>query len=287
VTSPATVARLVKRLAAPQPRIGFVTAVDLGQQLVTVAFEDGSTTSSLSWASSSYTSPTVGDRVLVIPTSTGWVVSSKVTPRPVLIPDQQVTARPTKNWQGNVGDWAGAYWSWYDYLTLSDPNFDAWQGKVPPQQGGDGYVQTDWDTTASALSWGSLAALVPSGATISQVTLTLRADWVQQDLVAPVLYGHALTSTPADGTAPAPVAGYGPLRFPRMALGDVQTITLPATWVTAWLAGTITGLMLYSTTQADGARFGDAWHVSADRMSVIWDTRINATLGITYSGGTT
>jgi len=72
-----------------------------------------------------------------------------------------------------------------------------------------------------------------------------------------------------------------------MAQGDVQTITIPSAWVTAWLSGSITGLMLYATTQADGAYFGDAWHMSEDRMTTIWDTQINGQLGITYSGGTT
>ncbi len=284
MTSPQAVARMIDQRLPKLARLGFVTAVDVTNQLVTVAFEDGSTTSSLSWVSSAYT-PTVGDRVKVSNTSTGWVVDGKVTPRPQLIVDQQIRVPVRNNWQGQISDQPGSSWWWGDDAAAPYLLTSGWQGQVPPQQGGDGYVQTEWLTRSSVLGWGPLASLVPSGATISQLTVTLRAEWLQRDLVAPVLYGHAYTATPSG--PPSFVSGFGPLRFPRMALGETQTITLPASWVTAWLAGTLQGVGLYSTSQADGAYFGDAWHTSEDGINTIWDTRDNAVLGITYSGGTT
>ncbi|GMA26208.1 hypothetical protein GCM10025864_39670 [Luteimicrobium album] len=74
------------------PRVGFVLAVTA--TLATVAFEDGSSADSLSWVSSGYT-PAVGDRVLVLPSDTGWVVASKVTPRPAFTVSTDVTVTPT------------------------------------------------------------------------------------------------------------------------------------------------------------------------------------------------
>ncbi|MFC8732187.1 hypothetical protein ACFT5B_06995 [Luteimicrobium sp. NPDC057192] len=311
MTSPAAVLRLAKRAQPPRPRLGFVTAVDTGAQLVTVAFEDGSTTSSLSWASSAYPAPAVGDRVSVVPHSTGWVVMSKVTPRPQLIADQQVVVPMAHNWQGFYHESnPAAGWNWYDYANITDKHeaAAAWQGRVPPQQGGAGYVQTTWDVRASILTWGALASLVPSGATISQVRLTLRASWVQQDAARPVLYGHAYTpaSPPRDvvydtnnnvvtpGAPPSFVAGFGPLRFPSMVAGDAQTITIPSSWVTALLAGTITGLGLYSATNADGVLFANASHLAnvveidgGYSGDTVWDSDDNLQITITYSGGTT
>jgi hypothetical protein len=134
---------------------------------------------------------------------------------------------------------------------------------------------------ASVLTWGSPAELVPSGATISQAQVVLRVRATQQDLVAPVLYGHTYTAQPSG--SPSFAAGYGPLRFPRVGVGEQTVLTVPAAWVTAWLAGTITGFGLYSTDVVDGAYFQDRFDVVDGAL--VWRTTGNADLLITYSGG--
>jgi hypothetical protein len=287
---------MIRQHATPMPRPGFVTAVDVTNAAVTVSMGDGTVTSSLGWATA-YT-PAVGDRVLVVPTTAGWFVLGKVNAIPSVIADQQAVVPLAHDWQGILSDpdTQGAGWRWGDYLAGGDPTADMWQGRVPPQHGSPGYVQTSWDIRATVAHWGSLAALVPSGSVIQQVTVTLRGQWVQQTLAAPVLYAHAYTpaSPPVstvwngDGSAvitpgPPPAWVYGPVRFPRVGAGETTVITVPAAWVTAWLAGTITGLGLYSTTNADGVNFGDDWHTSADGMTTIWDTDYNGDLTITYT----
>lgn len=282
MTSPAAVARIVRRMLPPRPRVGFVTAVDLGAQLVTVAFEDGSSTSSLSWASSAYASPAVGDRVLAVPTTTGWVVLSKVTPRPVLVTSQQAVVSMTKNWMGSIED-GSSTWFWSETIAAGyAPGMQ--QGVAVVAHGGDdkGGEPGTREVQASALYWGSLASLVPSGATIQQVTVRVRRNsqdlWGDPALVQPVMYGHAYTTTPSG--APSWVAGYGPIRFPALGRGEEATLTLPAAWVTAWLAGTITGIGFYATTPGDHMA---GWEV----LPAGTFNRDTGVLTITYTGGTT
>jgi hypothetical protein len=289
---------MIRQHANPLPRPGFVTAVDVTNAAVTVSMGDGTVTSSLGWATA-YT-PAVGDRVLVVPTTAGWFVTGKVNAIPSVIADQQVQAFPTVNWYATVPDPdpSGYGWDWTDALgsPYADPHrILLYQGRVPPQHGGAGDVQTSWTIMASAPYWGSLAALVPSGSVIQQVQLVLRASWVQQGLAAPVLYAHAYTpASPPPSTTfdpdynpiapgPPPTWVFGPLRFPRVAQGETTVITVPAAWVTAWLAGTITGLGLYSNTNADGAFFEDAFHISADGSSVIYDSDGSGSLLITFT----
>jgi len=230
------------------PRVGFVLAVTA--TLATVAFEDGSSADSLSWVSSGYT-PAVGDRVLVLPSDTGWVVASKVTPRPQLVPAQQVTfpVTPLAEYgrleaQGNVSvQWAA----------MTDGSVQA--GNYAEMTDELGLVRLRY----GAFQKVDLAGRIPSGATVTQVTISVRHDGtddprtdVQTSFAAarPVLWLHNLATVPAGGTAPSFVAG--PLPGPNVQIGEEVTMTLPSTWVTALLSGTATGVAFYSEDIDDG-----------------------------------
>ncbi|GMA26209.1 hypothetical protein GCM10025864_39680 [Luteimicrobium album] len=121
-----------------------------------------------------------------------------------------------------------------------------------------------------------LAAAVPSGATITQVRLSMPHDGTndpdadtQSQIAAarPVFWLHNLTSTPPPGTAPAFTAG--PYAGPLVNLGEDVTVTIPSTWVTALLARTATGIAVYSADEADG-------------IFVSW---AGMTVTVTYTGG--
>ena len=161
--------------------------------------------------------------VSVVPHTTGWLVNGKAGPRPQLVVDQQVQVRAVRNWQGSINS-SGSSWSWYDYAALATPNYDTWQGVVPPQQGGDGYVQTTWDTRVSVLGWGTLASLVPSGATISQVTLRARSAELAARASAPAVARDGRRARKKSTVQPALVAGFAPSAIPnrRAARGSVR-----------------------------------------------------------------
>ncbi|GMA26699.1 hypothetical protein GCM10025864_44580 [Luteimicrobium album] len=278
---------MVAQMLPAQPRFGFITAVDTGQQLVTVAFEDGSTTTSLSWASSAYPSPAVGDRVSVVPHTTGWLVVSKATPRPVLVPDQQVLVLPSHNYGGEQeiptdGSAPGAWW-WAD-TDATDSDFSRTfieQGLSDAQAGDtEGHRPPYNYLHATALTY-PLAASVPSGATISQVQIILRCSSTfaggsgSAHPVAPIMYAHTYTALPSGAPAWAP--GYGPIRFPTFIIGEIQVLTVPAAWVTAWLASTIAGIGFYAPATSLDAFFS---HQDSDG-----DDSGTGQLLITYSGG--
>lgn len=259
MTSPDAVLRMIRAHAQPLPRTGFVTAVSLNPQAVTVSMEDGSVTSSLAW-NPAFT-PAVGDRVLVTPTTTGWVVTSKVTAAPRLVPDEVVVVAPVNNWaKRNPWNFPGQPWFYqYDYASSSDPQYRGFvaQGRRPVSEGDPGQAQTRMEDSATVLYYGPLASRVPSGSTIQQVQLALNHGTSGgPDLAAPVMYGHTHTTanppvggayTPlTPGQPPAWAPGFGPATFPPIARGEEAVLTVPPTFVTAWLAGTITGLGFYS-----------------------------------------
>ena len=261
MTSPAAVQRMIREAVPPQARIGIVTA--LGSGSVTVSFGPGATTPNLGY-NPAYV-PAVGDQVLVVPSTSSWVVLCKVAAAPSLVPDVTVRARAVHAWQKarsvNLPEHAPGTW-YYQYDNAVGGYRTYPQGRAPEPAGGPGHVPrlADW---ATVLYHGTLASLVPSGSTITGVSLVYQrvsSGATMPALAPPVLYGHTHTpgSPPPAAAAPSWAAGFGPLVYPPVAMGETTRITLPSTWVTAWLAGTITGVGLWSDRSDQAAPYWEA-----------------------------
>lgn len=248
MTSPAAILRMIRAHMPPLPRVGFVTAIDLAAQAVTVSMEDGATTSALAWDAS--LTPAVGDRVLVTPTTTGWVVTARVTAAPRLVTDETVTVGPVRSWaKVNASD---SPWGRQVDQTAAATPAERRRVKAGRHLGlTPGGIQPRPEDWATVLYYGPLASLVPSGATIGHVSLTLYRPTGGDgpELVAPVLWPHTHTSTspPVVGSAPAWAPGYPAVIGDGIGRGEEAVISIPPTWITAWLSGAITGIGLYST----------------------------------------
>ncbi|WP_454728980.1 hypothetical protein [Cellulosimicrobium protaetiae] len=272
MTSPTAVARMIEQRRPPLPRIGIVTAI--AASTVTVTFSDGTTTPQLQYATAYV--PAVGDQVLVIPTTTAWVVQGKVSAAPSLVPDETARTPAVNAWQkarsvNLPGIPAGTWYYQYDNAVGGYRTYP--QGRAPEPAGGPGHVPRliDW---ASVLYHGPLASLVPSGSTITGVSLVYQRVPSGADLpalVPPVLYGHTYTpgAPPSTAVAPAWTPGFGPLAYPPVAMGESTRITLPSSWVIAWLAGTITGIGF--------------WSERADQAAPYWEAPAAGDLEITYT----
>lgn len=259
MTSPEQIAAMIARLATPRPRVGFVRAVTGSS--VTVQMDDGATTTGLGWLSSGY-SPVVGDRVLAVPAASGeWFVVGKVTSSPAtaLAYKTRTLERPTNAWWKQDIERDTARWSYqWDQATASY-EIALFQGRQPEQAGSSGQTQPNMTRNATLLHWGTLASLVPSGSTIAKVALRIDRPVISggPPLVSPVLYGHTYTpgAQPVVGTAPSFAPGFGPLRLGTLARGQSGAFILPSAWVTAWLAGTLTGIGVYSPDVEDNSTF--------------------------------
>lgn len=256
MTSPAAVQRMIREAVPPQARIGVVTA--LGSGSVTVSFGPGATTPGLGY-NPAYI-PTVGDQVVVIPTTSSWVVLCKVAATPSLVPDEELARFASTMWFLTRGVNYGPG-TWSRYTAIPSPTTGmpgGWsQGRQILAAGstrpGD-YQQSMFDEATFGY-YGSLAAMVPSGSTITGVSLLVERYTTgapQPPLASPVLYGHAYTpASPPPQAAPSFAAGFGPYRYPPVAVGETARLTLPAELVTAWLAGSLTGLAWWSDSTAD------------------------------------
>lgn len=210
---------------------------------------------------------TTGDRVLTVRAAGGtWVVLERLTTPAAVTPPVSRRFSPTKCWvKGTqLEDGPGEWNSQVEYLSL-DLNAQIWQGQDTSQAGSDSYGSPqNLLKYGTVLYWGSLASLMPSGSTVLDVSLTFTRELpfnarLQPPLTYPRLYGSAYSqASPPDPTDP-PAAVLGPLT-PSVAVapGQSTTIGLPASWVTDWLAGTITSLHLFSDQRSDIIRSLDA-----------------------------
>jgi len=251
MTSPAAVQRMIREAVPPQARIGIVTAIASG---VTVSFGPGATTPGLGY-NPAYV-PAVGDQVLVVPTTSSWVVLCKVAGSPSLVPDVEVVVSSSTGWyldrRVNFGP-EPRDWTRYD----NPGPITGWaQGRQINPVGAVGeYVAQQMMDHATIGYYGSLASRVPSGSTITGVSLLWRRVGTgapEPPLSSPVLYGHAYTpGSPPPVAAPSFPAGFGPYRYPPVAMGETARLALPSALVTAWLAGAVTGIACWSDQTAD------------------------------------
>lgn len=248
MTSPARVQRMIDAASGPQARIGVVREVGVGA--VTVALGDGPPIPSMR-LNPGY-APTVGDHVLVIPTSSSWVVVCEAPPAGTAVEDVELRVRPSSGWYlSRPANFGVPTWNRQD----AGGPLTAWvQGRQILASGEAGAVVAQQMIDRAAVGYyGPLADRVPSGSTITGVSILVRRVGTgapEPPLASPVLYGHAYTpgSPPPAATPSFPM---GPYRYPPVAIGETTRLLLPSVLVTAWLSGAITGVALWSDAPAD------------------------------------
>lgn len=253
--TPAAVRRMIEQLAPPAARLGTVTT---GGSTPTVALDGGESvvvryyTQGMTFA--------VTDRVLMQRVGGGiWVATSKLTTPAAVAAAVTRRFSPTRAWWKGAPLSAGpSGWTYqFEYVT-NGADVQLVQGQDFSQGGSDGITTPKAPVKyGTVLYWGTLASLIPAGATILDVSLAFtrqRAVFSQPPLTYPRVYGHAYTdgSPPTTANEPAFVGGFGPLTgIGAVAAGQGITISLPSTWVSAWQASTIRGLTLYSDQRSD------------------------------------
>jgi hypothetical protein len=252
---PQTVSRMIAAHMPPHPRVGVVTAFDA--TTVTVNFGDAPTAGLIRDVAYS---PAVGDRVLVIPAETAWVVMGRISPAPVVPDPETVTVRAAdavvKSRRVDTGAW--------EFDMPTDVEGPWLQGRGPAAYG---WEPERLDDYATILRHGPLATHVPTGATVNAVSLLVERATRSQGprLVRPVLWAHGHTGDIPDG---APTWVRPGITLPAVAPGETARLALPAEWITAWLAGQIAGIGFY-----------------AERVDAYseWFNPVNGGLEITYT----
>lgn len=233
-------------------RLGTVDAIDVADASLTVNMA-GDILTGARWIGSY--APVVNDLVVVSRVGTVWVVlgklskqlgSSGTTYASVVLPTAAM-------WQG-VNAVGSPTWSWFSAA-----------GSI--RQGKDYIPQIN----AAEWTYGSIASLLPSGATITAAKLRM-TGWASDynaaaNQISPRLYSHASTSLPT--ASPTWIAG--PWSPGGLLPGETGQWDLPSTWITALIAGTVTGFGIYSATSADDS---------------LWDTASSGQLTISYSAPT-
>ncbi len=268
MTSPHAVARMIQDRMAPQPRVGVVTSV--GSSAVTVAFEDGTTTSDVMYAVGY--APAVGHQVLVVPTTSSWVAVSRVTAVSEVAPDAQAVV-PIRAlwWKSRGANYGDGLWQTYGPVDGASTDASILQGRMPVQEGAIDVKQTRMADNATIVLWHDVSSRIPTGSTVLGASFTVyrRPIDAGPELSPPVIYGHAhsMTNPPASG-APTHVPGFGPLELPPLGQGEEATFSLPSSWVTALLSGQLTGITFYSN--------------STDQALTSWGPSDNAFLMVPY-----
>ncbi len=231
-------------------RLGVVTAIDATNAALSVNLA-GAVVTGVRWVSTYV--PAVTDFVVVVRADGAWVVLGKLSKDlanaapPVPITEVIV---PSVVHMGSR-DMSGSSWVWN-----TEPSSQIWpiaQGRRDQRNAsGSILIATYIEAGIVRYSASSLAALLPSGAVIQTAKLRARrrqSAYPDGTNNTPVVYGHAYTANPSG--APSFVPGFGPWRPGTVQVGQTVQWDLPSAWVTAWLAGTIRGFGIYSSTYTD------------------------------------
>lgn len=231
-------------------QLGTVTAVDGTDLSLTVEIA-GQAVTGVRWAKS-YT-PTVGDFVIVERAGEAWIVNDELS-RDLTGPGfvtGDVVIEPSIRYAGEqlIVPTVGA-WSWF----YSDG--EMYQGRNN-RSAGNNFLG------AGIAVYPSISSALPFGATVTACKIRFkRSAFLWNDgstsnmapLVSPIIYGHTRTTSTVPTTqAPASLwtPGFGPWRPGSLARGEAGQWDLPSTWLTALLAGTITGIGTWSDAIAD------------------------------------
>lgn len=261
MTSAQTTADMIRRMAPPQARTGFVRAV--GSRTIDVQMGDtGALAVGLGWVASNY-SPAVGDLVLVVPALDGWFVQGRVTTAAALLAEETVTIQPVHQWWMQKGYSANTPQGWF-YLWDMAGYGGFFQGLTPEQSGGPGYIPRFY-MSATLITWGDIASKVPPGSTITRATMPMRRSvWDPDGFAGPVMLAHAYdTSNPPPGDPPQAsgppqfIGGFGPYRPATYRPGEGGSVLIPSSFLTAMLARTIAGVGFYSEDPADRFQYAN------------------------------
>lgn len=210
-------------------RIGTLTAIDAPDASLTVSLA-GDEVAGVRWVGS-YT-PVVGDIVVVSRVETMWVVLGKLS--------KQFGA-PTVE---------------YDSFTQLLHEAWQWTSATGWAVASMGFVEQNGAGGAATHAGMFLHYQPgpPSGSTILSAHLTLTRGHPIYDggapLVAPVIYGTNAPLSVTPTGSPSLVPGYGPWSPGTLMHEETGIWELPSTWVTALLAGTLTGFVFYTTAAA-------------------------------------
>ena len=225
--------------------LGTVTAIDAGNAALTIDIGTGVPLTGVRWVGSY--APTVNDFVTVLRSGSAWTVLGKLSKdlRGAAVVRETVTVTPAAAWWGvMVGNSPGdSSWGWVAATS------GYVQGKT---------VGTYPEIYGTLLMYPSIAKAIPSGATIESARLTLVREWDDGAATTryPRISGHNASSPPS-GTGGPPsvtVPGYGPWSPGTLTQGQSATWALPSGWIAAMVAGTVTGLSLYSSAPGDWMR---------------------------------
>lgn len=227
--------------------LGTVTEIDATNLALAVDIGTGTPLTGVRWVSPY--APTVGDFVTVLRAGTAWIVLGRLSkdltgPGFVEVSD---SIRPTVMYAGQLDELDPfADWMWFSHEV--DAYWDVSQGH-DIFYGNTGVVR-DGLSFAGVVRYPMLAARIPPGATITSAKITMeRRSGGSPGPVSPVLYGHAYTAIPAG--EPAFVSGYGPWQPGGLLVDEVGRWDMPSTWLSALVAGTLTGFAVYSTAVPD------------------------------------
>jgi hypothetical protein len=235
---------LLERIARSQQaglRLGSVTAIDAADASLTLSLA-GDVVTGVRWIGS-YT-PVVDDVVVVSRVGAMWVVLGKLSKQlgASAVRYGSVTVLPATTWSGPYSS-GGWYWQ-------VAPDGQVGQGTHDPYIGDAEQLTGLWYTP-------SVVTALPDGATVTAAKLRL-TRWVsylnpESTLVTPRLRMHAYTALPAG----APVFTGSAWSPGTLAAGQPGIWDLPSTWLTALLAGTATGVGVYSAAWADHTYFSN------------------------------
>lgn len=232
-------------------RLGVVTAINATEASLAVSLA-GAVITGVRWIAG-YT-PAVDDFVVVVRADSSWVVLGKLSKdlvAPPAPPKTTITATTTPIWHRAV--FPGA----------------AWLGPTPQATQGleSTYTQGYY---ASIAMYESIPDLIPPGATILAGKLQMVRGMgliAGSPLVSPVLYRHNRTSPPPGGTLPTSVIQGAAWRPGRLAIDQSGSWDLPSAWLTALLAGSSRGLVVYSNVAPDYAAFD----LPSGRLSITYE----------------
>lgn len=205
----------------------------------------------------SYSTPTVGDMVVLSRVGASWVVLGKLSKQLTAVDSAEgtVTILPSGTYGGEFLRGSGGPWQWQT-ASLN-------QGVESYQFG-----PSQYENAGILLLESTVPAALPEGATLLALRVSLRRapgldpsgnyDSNTAALVAPLLYGHDMTAAPITGEDPADlfVSGFGPLELPGVERGATLQYDLPSTWVTAFMDGTLRGFGLWDGEGPHGWFFG-------------------------------
>lgn len=223
-------------------RVGTVTAIDTVTHAVTVSLA-GATVGALRWVSTY--SPTVGDVIVAARADGQWIVLGRLSKQLASPTVAFGEATLTPQWYaGDQRVTGGVGGEWFWQASQSAP-----QGRTIVDQDADYYLR------AAIGMYPAPGSVLPAGASVLSAKLRLGLAINEPILRTPRIFTHTRPTPPTQGAPTPPTWVAGPWSPGSVLGGQSAQWDLPSAWLTSWLAGTVRGLGLASSTAADLAAF--------------------------------